>query len=239
MKNRVFLIILVLTISGLVANTNTASKPTSPGKQNATQNSHPSITTHEDDAGRKEQKAIKRFAGYVSRKGDKLIFKVAHGKPVVLLDDPHDNDSYCRFIFVNFLGQIGYYLVEEERYELSQYRAINSKNGKQKILEDLPVISPDKKRIAVASLGVDSDSKYNGIFFYRLSGDSLRTEKVFLEDDVPDQERWGPSDAHWIDNKTVEFTKNVPLPESHGMNFTKSPMVARWKYNSWYISEKK
>jgi len=70
------------------------------------------------------------------------------------------------YYFVNYLPDIGYYVVLEVGYEWDNYKLIADSTGKAYPIEDEPHVSPDKKRIVAVSDGMVF--REGGIFIWRL-----------------------------------------------------------------------
>jgi hypothetical protein len=88
-------------------------------------------------------------------------------------------------------------------------------------LQNLPVISPDKRRLVTASNGIDGGYSANAIQIWRLSGRGMVLEQTIAPKD------WGPSDAKWTDKVTIRVVKNLPI--SGGSEARKEGVTFRFR----------
>lgn len=149
---------------------------------------------------------------------------------VVLTDNCFDGESYVRYRFKAYLTDIGYFLIGVDGYEGHGFLLVNDRTGNKTDLEAMPVFSPDRKQFVTMSMDLDAGYHPNSIQIWQLdpSGPKLGY-KVYFDN------AWGPSDPVWIDNRTIEFKKNILV--EHGSEYKSSRALLIKKDSTWEIKE--
>ncbi len=108
-----------------------------------------------------ENELAKDFPKLFSRDGLRLVISLTNGKKKTYVDIPDEKNHGVEgkwFNLVQYYPEIGYALVAVQYYEGGTYYFVNLTTGKDKDIISNPVISPDRKRIAIAN--VDLESRY-------------------------------------------------------------------------------
>jgi tetratricopeptide (TPR) repeat protein len=145
------------------------------------------------------------YSPTVNRAGSSLRLQLRGGRSVSLRDFQKRGDeaSVVKYSFRDYLRDLGYFLIHRQFYEGVDYLMIQDRTGRRYEMQDLPVISPDKRRLVTASNGIGGGYGANAIEVWRLAGRSMIREQTITPED------WGPSDAEWIDNQTIRVVKNL------------------------------
>ncbi len=109
------------------------------------------------------------------------------------------------FSFRDYLSDLGYFIVHVQHYEGDAYLMVNDKTGTEYTLPGLPVLSPNKSKLVVASYDLLAGYNPNTIQVWKVGPNEMIREMA-LE---PEPTDWGVSDVSWVDDKTVLFTKNT------------------------------
>ena len=161
------------------------------------QNSH-------DCAARIEAYQLKKRVVSVSRKGKQLIIALKSGKKITFTDSKDDDTQGKWYSYREYLPAIGYHLIHLQYYEGGGFIFLNANNGKYEIIEDIPLISPDKKRIAVVSY---CDAYCNpGIEVLRISD-----KDIIKEFTLTPKEYWANGTLQWLDKENIKVTIKVPI----------------------------
>jgi serine/threonine protein kinase len=178
-------------------------------------------------------KAIEKYqlgqAGYkalAARSGKSLELTLKNGGRVTLLDADKEADSmfYC---LREYLPDIGYFVLHRQYYEGNTYLLVDDRQGRQFEVTGLPLVSPDRKRLVVASIGLDAAYSINKLTVLRLDEGGLETEATF------DPQDWGPSDVEWVDGETIRFMMNRATDEPG--NYRKTPARAIYSGGKWVL----
>jgi hypothetical protein len=172
---------------------------------------------------------IERFKENVRRDGDTIYIKIESGAYLAFQDAQScEPPSPCDYEFVDYYSDLGFYLIFVGYYEGEDYVMISDKDGKEYSVKDLPRLSPDRERlVSVSACGAFC---INGVFVWRIVDGGLVSE-LFYEP----EEYARYSFIKWMDNKTIELTKEVysseqTCPES---DFMMVPVALRMEEGGW------
>lgn len=165
--------------------------------------------------------------GRVMRAGGQLRLKLGNGRWHTIRDYQRANDeaSTIKYSFRDYLTDIGYFLIHRQFYEGIDYLMIDERNGRRFVLQELPVVSPDRRRLVTASNGIIGGYSPNAVQIWRVTKSGLVLEQTIRMRD------WGPSDARWIDNQTIDLTKTFPTVDESGMRTERVKLIlsGRWQ----------
>jgi hypothetical protein len=109
-------------------------------------------------------------------------------------------------------------------YEGGGYVLLNANSGKYKVIENIPVISPDKTRIAIISY---CDAYCNpGIDIYKL------TDKDIIKEYSLTPEYWASGKLQWLGDNNIEVNVEVPVYGKE-TNFIKKKFYLYYTKKSW------
>ena len=85
----------------------------------------------------------------------------------MLADDLTDSESYVRYLYRAYLGDIGYHLIGVFGYEGHGFLLVSTRTGGSTPLSGVPIVSPDRSRFVTASLDLEvvtypTSSRYGG-----------------------------------------------------------------------------
>jgi hypothetical protein len=99
-----------------------------------------------------ERRVLKRFPGLFTRDGQRLVVGFGNGKQKVFVSGEREKDhedSYVRYIFLDYFPKIKYGLVRVGYYEGWTDVLLNLRTGESTDIDDDPLFSPDGLRFAV------------------------------------------------------------------------------------------
>ena len=135
-----------------------------------------------------------------------LHLRLANGKTLTVKNTGHaDDGSVVRFSFRDYLKGIGCFLLHRQEYEGAGYVLVHARSAKPFPLQSLPVISPDRSRIATASAGLSGGYGANAVQIWKVLSDGTQLEFEIRPDD------WEPADPTWLDDRTLRLRKQAPL----------------------------
>ena len=148
-----------------------------------------------------EKKLNKKYPKLFSRNERKLTANLSALKQKTYIDSINDDVNGKWYSFVLYYPEIGFGLIEVQFYEGGTSYLLNLKTGKDFEIGGHPTISPDRRRIAVSNVDLESQYTPNILAVYEIKGDALIT--IFEE--MPDN--WGAGNVQWINNNDLSFTK--------------------------------
>jgi hypothetical protein len=177
--------------------------------------------------------AIKKFRGYLERRGEQLHLYLESNKEVVLKSDDRCNDGPDNCMLHTFRDFIkGYYLIHIGYYESGEFVMISRKTGQQVEVYDRPQLSPNGARfVTVAATEAEGE---NGVFIWRFGKDTLKPE--FAE---------RPSEytlytfINWRDNNTIALSKFMRANQNLCPNaqFVNVPVLVKRSKGIWKFYE--
>ena len=186
-----------------------------------------------------ESARIKRFSSRVERRGDVLHLSIASGPDATYTDmDECDNWDTCHtFRFVDYFGDVGYYLLHIQYYEGDGHYMVSDKSGEDYYVQEPPNFSPDRRRFVSVSASEAYD--LNGVFIWRLEGSKLVSELRYEPFEPPVNEYALYGFVGWKDDRTILLNKyadaNKDLcPKMLDMTI---PVTLRLEGGSWNFHE--
>ena len=116
------------------------------------------------------------------------------------LDELNAN-TFRKYSFKRNYKKTGYILLREQFYEGYRYVLVSRKTGKGFEIDNVPVLSPDRKRLVTSSKDLVAKYNPNAIKIYKISPENLKLEWSWEPKD------WGPSEPSWTDDGTVALRK--------------------------------
>jgi hypothetical protein len=140
-----------------------------------------------------------------------LELPLQNGKSLTFRDNPVEGDNFVHYEYVGPVPGIGYHLIRRQYYESVQYLLVHPRTGITSVVPDSPAVSPDQKRVLVASMNFEDGESPNSLEVWQTTSDSLLLEFQVETGDAEAMTGWGPSNAHWINATTAAFTRNYPI----------------------------
>lgn len=156
---------------------------------------------------------ILKYKDLVSREKDTLIFKCDNGK-IVKLKSNRNEDDFKVYDFKYFDKNINAFIISCSFYESGNVWLINKATGDSLETIGLPIVSPNKKHFACASLDLEAAFAFNGLEIFNYDGNSIKSIGA------RELTNWGPEKIMWKNDTTLV----VRAPESEGEG----------KYRSYY-----
>jgi hypothetical protein len=143
----------------------------------------------------------------VRREGPRLLFATEDGRTIPLENDTAEADRFVRYQYYGFAEPLASHVVGVGFYEGGAFVLVSAKTGDQTQLQALPVVSPDGRRFATASLDLEAGYDPNGLQVWEVTEWGPR-----LEWGLAGGETWGASDAVWRSPAELEFTRHARVP---------------------------
>ena len=146
------------------------------------------------------------YARLARRTRNGLRVRLRNGTWLTVEDSQKKGDeaSVIKFSFRVYLRDIGYFLLHRQYYEGDDYLLIHDTTGNKFELQDVPVISPDKRRLVTASNGISGGYNANGVQIWQLTKRGAVLEQSF------ELKGWAPSEPVWTDNLEIRLVKTFP-----------------------------
>lgn len=160
-----------------------------------------------------------------------LTINLRNGKQKQYTDNlaTDDETDIKLFNIVQYFPEAGYALLHEQHYAGDVYFLVNVRTGREERVRGYPVLSPGRKRIAVANADVAFHLNPNMLKIYRLSAKGLSLEF----DAMP--EGWGASDIQWKSEKELVFYKVTLIIDFGGPAQQKERKVLKHIRGKWRI----
>jgi hypothetical protein len=182
-----------------------------------------------------EARRIRGAGGRVVRDGAVLRITPAGGAPVVLADDSTEGFDYERYRYRAFLRRAGYHLVEVTFWESTGFLLVSDRTGSATQVPEAPLFSPDGTRFASVSMDLAAFYEPNRVEIWKASREKPALEWELDLDGEAGSPEWGPSDARWLDDRTLEFVKNEPTDDPEVLRRTR--MRLRLQGGRWVLEE--
>jgi len=162
----------------------------------------------------------------VIRRGGELRLKLNNGRWQTLKDyqKANEDDSVIQYNFREYLPELGYFLVHRQFYEGRDYLMIHDASGRRFPLQDVPVVSPDRRRLITTSNGIMGGYDPNAIQIWRATPRGLVLEQTIKP------QGWGPSGAKWIDNQKISLIKNLPSADRSTTRPAPATLILRGRW---------
>lgn len=177
-----------------------------------------------------ERYQIKKYSKYITRsetnEGKFLKIKLKNSAVKTYKDINLESEEDVLFSFRDYLQDIGYFIVHYQLWEGDGYIMINDKTGFETPLSELPVISPDRKRIISVSASIAYN--WNGIVIYKFTPKDMVLEFNY------DTEKVGLFYFEkWINNKAVKLKKCIGIEEAKCCT-----QILKFESGKWKLIEK-
>lgn len=158
-----------------------------------------------------EVKRIKKFEDTVKREGDTLFLKSSSGTYIPLNDNPECEVpiSCVYFRFVDYFKDLGFFLVKSHYWEGTDHIMISESDGRKFYIYELPLFSPDRRRLVTIPNDTDAGYDRNGVFVWGIEGNEIIPEFSYEPREYV-QYRF----ARWKDNEYIELEKWLESPKS-------------------------
>lgn len=180
-----------------------------------------------------EAKQLEQRPPAIQRQGDNLTLTLATGKTLTWTNSPQNLppqalDQIKLYSYVRFLPEIGYHLLHVQYYEGDEFLLVHEKTGQQTLVPAVPVISPDRRHFAIASVGYAYGP--NTIQIWQLTSD----QPVLAWSIEP--KTWAPVKPRWL-NATRLVVETDPWPRPL-QNATQTPAIPQqieieWQRDRW------
>jgi hypothetical protein len=122
-----------------------------------------------------------------------------------LFTDRSGEMEVANFRYEGVVPRIPFHAVSASYYEATGVFLVHDSTGRRTGVYALPVASPDGREVVVASMDLLQIVRTNGIFIYRVEGDTL------VETWRHETMDWGPKEAIWQLRDTIYILKAVPV----------------------------
>ncbi len=152
-----------------------------------------------------EAQKLKKYSQLVKREHDSnantLELNIQNGKKLRFV-----NSDDLGYEFQEYFREHGYFLIKKQTIEEATYLLVNQQTGKEIDIDELPLFSPDARRIIMIS--VCEAFCTDRIQIWKFSQNDMKVEWTFdPERSLGPEESWADGSARWIDNSTIEVTK--------------------------------
>lgn len=147
-----------------------------------------------------ETHLLQRGAPGVTRAGDTLTLALAGGGAHRLVDRGRGADVVLH-TYDGHLAGIGYHVIQLHYYEGGAHLLVGDSTGAEVRISGPPVVSPDGRRIAIASFAGMAGYGPNLLQLRRVESGGVPVEWEREPDD------WGAEAPRWLDSTTVRFTR--------------------------------
>jgi hypothetical protein len=127
---------------------------------------------------------------------------------VAAFTDRSGEMEVANFRYLGMVPGVPFHAVSASYYEATGVFLVHDSTGRRTGLDALPVASPDGREVVVPSMDLNQIVRANGIFIYRVEGDTL------IETWRYETMEWGPQQATWPLPDTIYIVKAVPV-EGH------------------------
>ena len=180
-----------------------------------------------------EKALLPVVAGIVSREGAILRIKTSTGAVVELRDSGVEGaENQLTYQFAGFMAGIGQHLVHVQYFEGDAYLLVDPLTGRQIRLDAVPVSSPDKTRIATASLDLEAQYNPNRVSVLKA------VEGAWQVEYSTEPKSWGPAQPPvWLDNDTLRLVRC--LKPCSGESHQIVPALLRRAPEGWVLTDEK
>lgn len=181
-----------------------------------------------------EQYWLHRKPAYVSRRGDTLEIRLKNGTTAVFIDERDGNgEEAASYRYRERLDPLGHFVIAEQWYEGGGYVLVDEETGQRQFVYGLPVISPDRTRLAVASLDLVAGYVPNLMQIFAAGPEGLALEWQLVAADAGGTAAWGPAEVEWLDSRTVRFLQVADTPCVPDTDACDKPVVVQLSEDGW------
>ncbi len=177
----------------------------------------------------KESGAIAATGGRVLRDGPKLIIRTSKTE-VVFSDNLTESESAARYIYIRQYLENSYHLVYASGWEGHSFQLVHAATGKCTRLDGIPILSPNNKHFVATSMDLEAGYNNNSVQICELTPSGPAT--VFYHNY---KDSCGPSNPKWLDNKTILFDINIPVPKDSKLKTRRVNSKIKLRNKSWVI----
>ncbi len=180
-----------------------------------------------------EKTQLSAVKGAVSREGARLRIKTSTGSVVELRDSGVEGtDTQLTYQFAGFMPAIRQDLVHVQYFEGDAYLLVDPVTARQTRLDAMPVSSPDKTRIATASMDLEAQYNANRVRVLKAMDGDWQMEYS------TEPKSWGPSQPPvWLDNNTLRLVRC--LKPCSGESHQTVPALLRRTPEGWVLTDEK
>ena len=157
---------------------------------------------------------------------------LASGSVLTFLDDTTEGDRYVRRSYEGGVSGTDFVAVRETYYEGWRYLLVHAATGRVTALPDAPIVSPDGRRLLVASGDLEAGYVPNVLQVWRIERDTMTAELEIETAAFAVGQGWAASSPRWIsDGVAVAYRRflqrGIPAADSsmvwivrHGARWT-------------------
>lgn len=175
-----------------------------------------------------ERVQLSNMPGRLDRRGDTLLIALSGGGRIRVVDRDTGGPGTNLFTYSDYLARIGQHLLIVHYWEGAERVLVDDRTGERIRIAARPAVSPDARRIVVASQEGVAGYAPNELQVWRVTADGLELEWELRPDD------WGATDARWQGGDTVLFTMTRPCD---GAEICGSPASLRTSGDGWVVEE--
>lgn len=149
-----------------------------------------------------EERLLSAGVEGVERSGDTLTIALSDAGERVLVDHGARAETVL-YTYGGHLDRVGYHVVQVHYYEGGEHLLIDDETGEETRVAARPVVSPDGRRMVIASFGGVAGYVPDLLQVRQVTPDGVDVEWEVHPDD------WGAADPRWVDSTTVRFTKRL------------------------------
>lgn len=152
-----------------------------------------------------ERSQLAKRGDYAERHGKRLELNLRNGAKVTLIDSATGTyEGTAHYSYIEWLDCVGFHLVSASYYEGGAYLFVSGKTGKRIGFDNIPVFSPDRRKIAVGSEDLlSSGYRSNAIEIWKLEKGEWKKEWQHAPSE------WGPGTVQWNGNNEIRITKLI------------------------------
>lgn len=138
------------------------------------------------------------------RRGDTLLLALNAPDTVRLVDQGSERnaDEVVLYSYQDHWTRAGYFVIQKQYYEGSEFLLVNDSTGRRTALPDRPLRAPGAQRFAVLSLDLVAGYGPNVLQVWEM--EDGRPARVWETE--PSQ--WGPRSGRWADSTTLRFVQH-------------------------------
>jgi len=151
-----------------------------------------------------EAEIIKKYSHLAKRDGHTLKLNIQNGAHLQFEDCADTTCAVYQYRLQEYFGKHGYLLIKKQTIEEATYLFVNQQTGKETDIDELPLFSPDTRRIITTS--VCEAFCTDRIQIWKFFQNDLKMEWTADPEELM-RESWANGSARWIDDSTIEVTK--------------------------------
>jgi hypothetical protein len=154
-----------------------------------------------------------------------VSIELKNGTRVRLADDTVQGDGYVVHRLEKHADRIPFHVVHASHIEGQSYKLVHDSTGHQLRIDAPPIVSPNARRFVTASIDLVAAYDPTRLMVWRVAADSAIAEWSI------EPTTWGPSDARWRDDDTVDFVANFTTSNPDSVRKSPASLVfdgSRW-----------